>query len=65
MKYKRIFSKFGLHSVTTGYDSTKMLIISHFVSLRVVQVNASSGTDGDGYQSLQMQGVHHHGYLKS
>ena len=33
--------------MTTGYDSPKMLIIPHLVSLVAVPVNASSGTDGD------------------
>ena len=32
--------------MTTGYDSLKMLIISHLVSLVAVPVNASSGSDG-------------------
>ena len=33
--------------MTTGYDSPKMLIISHLVSLGAVPVNASTGTEGD------------------
>ena len=44
---KKIFSQFGLHSVTTEYDSSKMLIISHLVSLVAVPVNARTGTEGD------------------
>ena len=32
--------------MSTGYDSPKMLIISHLVSLVAVPVNASTGTEG-------------------
>ena len=33
--------------MTTGYDSPKILIFSHLVSLAAVPVNASTGTQGD------------------
>ena len=38
---------FGLHLMTTGLDSPKILIISHFKSLVAVPTSTSTGTEGD------------------